>query len=274
MEKFLWDLQLSKFSLTGEDSRKFLHGQTTADVVNAKEGVIFHTCWLSPVGTLKALLEVKVSNEIVSFVLLAGDEKEVLEGLQKVIFISDKVQINISGKIRRVQEISFENSWKETKPKWLSIDSNFILEYDNYTILNKEQLIEWKIRQGFPNSRDELEGKNNPLELGLVDLIDFDKGCFLGQETMAKVKNIGQLKSKLKIFTSDTFIKPGNDLLQKANNERGFEKVGVVTSIIKKNNAFLGLALIRKKFFFEDHMELLNDCGMVKLSTPIGFNDI
>ena len=35
--------------------------------------------------------------------------------------------------------------------------------------------IEWKIRQGFPSSLYELDGKINPLELGIPDLIDFNK---------------------------------------------------------------------------------------------------
>ena len=91
MENFLWDSQFPVFTLKGEDSRKFLHGQTTADIIKAKEGSLFHTCWLNPFGNLKALLEVNISNEIVSFILLAGDKREVLDGLDKVIFISDKV---------------------------------------------------------------------------------------------------------------------------------------------------------------------------------------
>ena len=48
----------------------------------------------------------------------------------------------------------------------------------------------------------EINGKNNPLELGLKDLIDFNKGCYLGQETMSKIKNVSSLKQEIRIWQS------------------------------------------------------------------------
>ena len=48
----------------------------------------------------------------------------------------------------------------------------------------------------------EINGKNNPLELGLKDLIDFNKGCYLGQETMSKIKNVSSLKQEIRIWKS------------------------------------------------------------------------
>ena len=135
-------------------------------------------------------------------------------------------------------------------------------------------IFQWKIIQGFPNSIYELDGKNNPLELGLSDLIDFDKGCFLGQETLSKIRNVGQVKCKLKFFISDTLIQPGEDLLNKINNEKGYEKVGIVTSAISKDNKFIGLALIRKKFLALEQIELPNNSGKLTLLNPIGFNNI
>ena len=130
MEKFLWDSQFQVFRLSGEDSKRFLHGQTTADIINAKEGNFFHSCWLTPVGKYKALLEIKISNNVVSFVVLSGDKNEVLDGLEKVIFISDKVEISLSKDIRRLQIISSDKSWKDTKPKWFSLDSDHSKEFD------------------------------------------------------------------------------------------------------------------------------------------------
>ena len=53
-----------------------------------------------------------------------AEKKEVIDGLEKVIFISDKVKINLSNEIRRVQVVSFDKSWKESNPKWLTLNSN------------------------------------------------------------------------------------------------------------------------------------------------------
>ena len=73
-----------------------------------------------------------------------------------------------------------------------------------------------------------------------------------------------------KFFISDILIKSGQDLLNKINNENGFEKVGFVSSSMSIDNKFIGLALIRKKFFSLDEIELLDDLGKVILLNPIG----
>ncbi len=274
MKKYLWDSRFTLFTLTGEDSRKFLHGQTTADVINAKEGANFYGCWLTPVGKLRALLEIRVFNEVVYFLLLAGEKEEVINGLEKVIFISDKVKINFSSEIRRVQVVSFDKPWTESNSIWLQLDSNLDKEFDNYSVLDKDGIMEWKINQGFPNSLYELDGQINPLEFGLSDLIDFDKGCYLGQETIAKVKNLGQTKCKIKLFISDILIKPGDKLTNKVKNEKRFENVGTVTSIIRKNDIFIGLALIRSNFLDLESIELACNSAMIKLYNTIGFKNI
>ncbi len=274
MEKFLWDSQLPVVTLRGEDSRQFLHGQTTADFLNAQEGEVFHTCWLTPTGQLKALLEVKVSNKILSFIVLSGNIKQLLDGLEKMIFISDKVEIALSKEIRRLQVVSFNKSWKETEAKWLPLDSNLPEEFESYSILKKDKIWEWKIRQGLPSSLYELDGTINPLELGLIELIDFDKGCYLGQETIAKVKNSGQLKCQLRFFISDIKINPGDPLLINSENEKGLEKFGIVTSTLKNNDRFIGLALIRKKFVNIEQIVLADYNTKVFLHTPLGFTNI
>ena len=43
-EKIYWSLSLPLFELEGIDSRKFLNGQTTADIFAAQDGILFKTC--------------------------------------------------------------------------------------------------------------------------------------------------------------------------------------------------------------------------------------
>ena len=69
-------------------------------------------------------------------------------------------------------------------------------------LLNPNDLKLWKINQAIPSLEMEINGKNNPLELGLKDLIDFNKGCYLGQETMSKIKNVSSLKQEIRIWKS------------------------------------------------------------------------
>ena len=51
-----------------------------------------------------------------------------------------------------------------------------------------------------PISPLEINGKNNPFELGLSDLVNLNKGCYLGQETMSKLAGIGHVKQQLRFW--------------------------------------------------------------------------
>jgi len=45
------------FSVTGKDARKFLNGITTSNILNSENNVI-KTCWLTPNGVLRSLIEI------------------------------------------------------------------------------------------------------------------------------------------------------------------------------------------------------------------------
>ena len=95
----------------------------------------------------------------------------------------------------------------------------------------------------------EINGKNNPLELGLKDLIDFNKGCFLGQETMSKIKNVLSLKQEIRIWKS--FESNVNLDVEDKNlyiNSAKDISVGKITSILKSDSQIKGLAMIKRRY--------------------------
>ena len=49
----------------------------------------------------------------------------------------------------------------------------------------------WRIRRGVARMMVDFGADALPAEAGLEDAIDFTKGCFLGQESVAKVRNLG-----------------------------------------------------------------------------------
>lgn len=48
---------------------------------------------------------------------------------------------------------------------------------------------EARVRNGVPVAGAELTEQYNPFEAGLYDAVSLAKGCFMGQETLAKVYN-------------------------------------------------------------------------------------
>ncbi len=65
-----------------------------------------------------------------------------------------------------------------------------------------------RIQQGRPKPEAELTQDYNPLESGLWDAISFEKGCYIGQETIARLNTYKGVKQRLwgiKLAQSDRF---------------------------------------------------------------------
>ncbi|WP_413683037.1 tRNA-modifying protein YgfZ [Prochlorococcus sp. MIT 1011] len=252
-KSLIWDETFPSLLLTGEGTTAFLHGQTTADVFANKElDRIFMSCWLSTKGSLKALLEIRLSDDMAEIVIISGQINSVRDGFESVIFPADKVKLEVIDPIRRRQEISNDNSWKESTFNWIDNTDLSLEEVTNSKKATKEELENWKIRQGIPSFDREINGETNPYELGLADIINLDKGCYLGQEAMARFFRSKSLKFQLRYWEAygeSTEFDIGKKFFSTKQDEGLKKNVGVVTSSMRVNNNFFnGLALIKKNF--------------------------
>ncbi len=266
-----WKSSFQLFRLKGQGSKKFLQGQTTSDIINLTQSKIVRTCFLSPIGRIKALLEIRLINKDIEFIFLGGDQDKVINDLKKVIFPSDNVEIEIAGNIRRIQKISFQKPWFETEFNWLSMNDNT----QAYKFADSIEVEKWRLCQGLPIAVEELSGEYNPFELGLSHLINLNKGCYLGQETISKVRNSSQLKQKLcfwSIKELDSFqdIHQGTSLFSAEGHV-----AGVITSYIKlSSKEVIGVALVRRRYLSNEKLLLDNSSVNVSIETPIGFVDM
>lgn len=109
-----------------------------------------------------------------------------------------------------------------------------------------------RIEQGRPAPDRELTEDYNPLEAGLWYTISFDKGCYIGQETIARLNTYQGVKQRLwGIKLSDRVLPPTPITVDD-------KKVGVLTSYIDTAEGGLGLAYIKTK------------AGGINLSVKIG----
>ncbi|XHU96678.1 MAG: folate-binding protein YgfZ [cyanobacterium endosymbiont of Rhopalodia gibba] len=98
-----------------------------------------------------------------------------------------------------------------------------------------------RIRQGRPVCDQELTEDYNPLEAGLWRAISFDKGCYIGQETIARLNTYKGVKQRLWGVKLSQEILPGTPVIADG------KKVGILTSCTKIDQNFLGLAYISTK---------------------------
>lgn len=98
-----------------------------------------------------------------------------------------------------------------------------------------------RIQQGRPMPGAELTENYNPLEAGLWQTISFDKGCYIGQETIARLNTYRGVKQQLWGIRLNAPVEPGSPILSAG------EKVGTLTSLLMTAEGPIGLGYIRTK---------------------------
>ncbi len=98
-----------------------------------------------------------------------------------------------------------------------------------------------RIQQGRPVPNHELTEDYNPLEAGLWQTISFDKGCYIGQETIARLNTYNGVKQKLWGIKLSQPVAPQTPIILKDS------KVGVLTSCTNTEAGYYGLGYIRTK---------------------------
>jgi folate-binding protein YgfZ len=94
--------------------------------------------------------------------------------------------------------------------------------------IDHDALEAWRILNGFPASGRELTEDYNPLEAGLRDAVSFTKGCYVGQEVVARLNTYGKVSRTLIILEIEPGVPvtaPGSPILHAG------VAIGSVTSV-------------------------------------------
>lgn len=271
IKKKFWLERFDCFSVTGKDARKFLNGITTSNILNSENKVI-KTCWLTPNGVLRSLIEINFLERNLEVIILAGNTQEIIDYFNQIIFPADDVLLSEPFLINRIQEIDESSSWRTYQPIFFKTeDKEFEIYKNKLNLVNSNDLKIWKVNQAIPSLDMEINGKNNPLELGLKDLIDFNKGCYLGQETMSKIKNVSSLKQEIRIWKSFEYnltleVEDTNLYINSAKDL----SVGKITSFFKSNSQIKGLAMIKRKYLEEGSYFYSEIFGKIIINKSVG----
>ena len=268
----IWLEKFDCFSINGKDSKRFLNGITTGNIIDLNNKVL-KTCWLSPNGILKSLLEINFLENKLEVIVFVGNTSEIRKYFHDIIFPSDDVSLSDTFLINRLQEVDDMNSWRINQPIFFkNEDKKYDFYKNNLNSMNTIDLQLWKINQAIPSLESEINGKNNPLELGLADLIDFNKGCYLGQETMSKIRNVASLKQEIRVWTAkdkDLNLESENKIIY--NNQNKEKLVGYITSIYKLDSGIIkGLAMIKRKYLDKENLFFSDTFGQIAIDKSVG----
>jgi tRNA-modifying protein YgfZ len=101
---------------------------------------------------------------------------------------------------------------------------------------SEEEFERWRIESGIPRWGAEIDDRILPAEAGLDEThISFTKGCYPGQEPIARQRYRGKVNRRLRVLDIEGEAAPGTELLYEG------KKVGRITSAVPG----LGLAFVR-----------------------------
>ena len=209
--KFIF-LQESKsiLLLKGQESFKFINSISSNEVLNTKGKLSVSTLMLNNKGRLIFDVEVYSKSADSLFLLCNLSQKDELIMYLENYRMSYKVEIiDYNGKLYPFKGMNVGISEKKNKFfSALTLEEGFVnyflnkrnLPKANESKVNELDYKKWKILSGSPSFPNELNAKLIPIEADMWSSISFTKGCYIGQETIARIKYRGKVKRTLACF--------------------------------------------------------------------------
>jgi tRNA-modifying protein YgfZ len=258
----------AKLRVTGADSLRFLNGQITNDLRKASETVAIEACVLNAKGKLNAHIFIAALGE--SFLIDAEPElRETLGPRLERYVIADDVEIE-----EITDQFSLFHVLAEEPPspgfgRIVSTRRFAATGWDVWTDPTRQDAVRnelasaygfidsaaadiMRIEQGLPRWGRELTEEIIPIEANLEKrTVDYQKGCYIGQEVISRIKMSGQTNKRLcgLISLNNTPLQSGMKL--GAASAPGKE-VGWITSATRSQRLGKEIALGYVKRGFND----------------------
>lgn len=243
--------------MTGGDAATFLQGQFSQDLRGLAAGQGVYGLWLTVKGKVLAdSFVIRSTHEGEYWVLSYAVAAEVIRARLEAFIIADDVTVEpaeaeplaltivgdappvapdgvwvlpsrrIRGAVEWVFEPAAEAAVTQVLAGWPEIELSVI---DSA-----------RIRSGLPAVPRDIGPEELPQEGGLeVDAVSFNKGCYLGQEVMARLHSMGRVRRRLlRVRGEGALPACGQALFD------GERRVGEIRSATVEGDGFLALALL------------------------------
>lgn len=251
-------LDSTVIEITGDDRQAFLHNFCTNEIKALNAG---HACEAFVLnGKGKTIAHVHVLNAGNSLVLhgVAGIGPGLVEHLDRYI-IREDVQLS---DVSALKKVTFTPGKSLLDPNRVSMDSTSstieanveIADFGNLLIglpdtdvdgteASSEALEMLRVEKRTPWFGRDIDDSNLPQELLRDDkAISFNKGCYLGQETVARIDAMGKVNRVLVAVSVETELTVGSEIMVEDKT------MGKLTSIAwsPSQDSWIGMAIVRR----------------------------
>jgi tRNA-modifying protein YgfZ len=242
------------FAVRGADARAWLHDLITTDVEGLRPGEARRSLILTPTGRIRADLQVAADRD--GFLLLqAPDQPDAVGTILAPYVLSSDVTLEDRTEAIAVFAVLGGEAAEDGMsfaPSVLGAGRVVLVPTGEGAERLRSQLLDqglvavsgdtietWRISHGLARMMADFGQESLPAEAGLEATIDFTKGCFLGQESVAKVRNLGHPPTVLRSVRASAPLAAGDAVLA------GGEPVGAVTSAATTDGTVAAIVRVR-----------------------------
>lgn len=244
-----------KVAVSGGDAFLWLNDLISADISGLEPGRATRALLLSPTGSVRAEFTVAAQREGVLLLQDPSQTEPIGELLDRYVLSSD---VSLEDRSEDFALFTFPGLSEPPRvvaevdasvPSCLGAGLDLLApmsEHDRvlaefrraFTLAGGEDVEAWRIRAGVPRFGVDGTTDDLPQECGFEDAVAFTKGCYLGQEAMAKVKNLGHPRRILVHLEAAYPVAPGQTV------QVDGKEVGRVTSAARTDGTTRILAKV------------------------------
>ena len=245
---------------TGEDSLAFLQGQFTNDLHQDAKGGAVYGLWLNQKGKVLADSFVRKISDRELWIVSYFSPAAVIRARLEAYIIADDVVIEdvtetmlgltVVGAATAADLGLGDAGWSFSGRRMREPHTEFIFPMSAETEVSAKLAgvvalssgqMEWKrIAAGIPAVPADIGPTDLPNEGGLeTEAISYTKGCYLGQEVIARLKSMGQVRRRLLRVRSN-----GEPPARSTALFQAARKVGEMRSVAREGADWIGFAMV------------------------------
>lgn len=242
--------------VSGKEAVQFLNGLITNDAAKLADGAQMSAAFPNAQGRLLATVRVLRRADKFLFETEAETREKVFQNLFRFTYagdffvedLSDKFRyfeiLNLKSEIFNSDFINFQNNFNQDVfvPNDAAEDFLIKLKNQNAVEISDELYEVLRIENGVPLYGVDAGETTIVPELGIDGLISYQKGCYIGQEIIARIHFRGHIAKQLTGLILETEAKP-NDELKSLDGK----SAGKITSVTfsPRLGKYIALAFVR-----------------------------
>lgn len=173
---------------SGPDAVRFLNDLISREIGDMKPGEARRSFLLEPQGKLSFLLWVVRADDRIGLVTDPGRGDDLSAALGRY-----RIRVDVEIEVEEGPVWVVVGPWDGYDVSWSGVERHLVVaERPQLEEGSAEEYEHLRIAAGEPKWGVDVDGKTIPHESGLVPAsVDFDKGCFLGQELVARIDSRG-----------------------------------------------------------------------------------